>query len=1348
MALSTAFPILAVELDSGTLFLADRRLTLGRDRLIPAVLSLGDISTEGCTFSLEAQALPPEVSGQYWTNREAALLEVTPDMGSVYDGRMLFDGVIAGEPGEVAGVLSLNLAPRHHRVVSLPAAGVIDSTTYPLASSEAVGKQKPLIFGALEACPLLPVRLPPSSVLSDTAYPGDVSLNVESTADFDSVGAVWVGDTPIQYTSKTATTLNGLTVAAELSKGTPVVKAGTSTFMAASHPVAISNPQVAGHAVAGGEQQAEGLAFTHRPLVTTSGSAMNYLAQFDQVASGANTVQATITYPAGETITAAAGTLVTTQSSGASVQAATDQTRTLGLPYKITGWTRIEPAAYSQTKYPLFVVSLSASVSVAATAGVEVDITLTHSDAVDASLSKPGVWVSNVEPSRFDRVNGSVVDGSARVTSSGSVSITSEISLLLGLGDDAPRIGLTVINAALKVGNTLDQLIQGLNRATVAVSMSALTTPAAKVNWRQSASGTPLTQAPATSATTPARESASCATLGNLAVSILPPSSVTAGNYTFSVFVATQSRQDLTNPAPVYTATLGGVSFAVPKEGGTVNVVVPVTPGVPVALVHTVCHDVDMSAELISLFDGQPADLPQGAFASAIGLIVPQIRTVDVTWSNATIDKPALNAVNAIRAITGTVNQNASGWDTSIASAGQGNIVFPRPSADRIVSGYATVNYSVAINGYGGAVGVSIGGQNVYYAEGGNPVYSWSPCTVEITEDVDLLPVVQTGGVGQVVVTINSANRTVLTGNIDGGKYATLKHPNNTKFRAVQLDQMPPRGRFKKARLFVEWFMGGIKGAATPDVRVSFGGKHRGSLNLIAPAGSTTSKTVTVDSASAGNVSIPSLYVPQAVSGAVGALAHSSIPQAITIPAAFSYPFDVGGVFIRRGFSLVPPFTGWDSSLGGITVKVQVQTTGSAPNDIFKWVDIRRANNTVIQQVSASGGSWVNVATNVFEVTYTIWEAPNNVYWSETNSGDGTSMVSVTFSYSARLTSTAVSQSNNLYVGPQGNTGTGTASGPAVSVTLGNNAINVTVPDAPRTTVTEFPLAEITDWGQLTGQVCEIEYTAGVATLDVHLVQVQIAIDYDDETRVAVGDSSATLTADVIGLSGNPADVLTYIASTTGQALEAQATRRLRDWCETNAYVFGRRLADPTDALTLLTYAAEQAGVLLAKRGDALAPVRWFDMGGEATEIREEDCLQAAQIGWADRVETSITLNYREDLTGSNGFTKTILANSTNNAHCRRGLAALRIDAPVSLDAGWIRDDATASQYLAYYARRYGQPRRVLTLDCTFAVSADVGDLIAFYPLHAKAGEHITARITARTTDDGWPTLTAEELLD
>ena len=34
-----------------------------------------------------------------------------------------------------------------------------------------------------------------------------------------------------------------------------------------------------------------------------------------------------------------------------------------------------------------------------------------------------------------------------------------------------------------------------------------------------------------------------------------------------------------------------------------------------------------------------------------------------------------------------------------------------------------------------------------------------------------------------------------------------------------------------------------------------------------------------------------------------------------------------------------------------------------------------------------------------------------------------------------------------------------------------------------------------------------------------------------------------------------------------------------------------------------LTYAAEQSGVLLARRGDTLAPVRWFDLGSEATPV-------------------------------------------------------------------------------------------------------------------------------------------------
>lgn len=96
MGLSTSFHVVAVELDSGTLFLSDRR-SRRDDQLIPALLSQSEVSSEGCAISIEA-ALPPEVAGQFWSNREAAIIECSPEMGSVHDGSILFDGVIASEP--------------------------------------------------------------------------------------------------------------------------------------------------------------------------------------------------------------------------------------------------------------------------------------------------------------------------------------------------------------------------------------------------------------------------------------------------------------------------------------------------------------------------------------------------------------------------------------------------------------------------------------------------------------------------------------------------------------------------------------------------------------------------------------------------------------------------------------------------------------------------------------------------------------------------------------------------------------------------------------------------------------------------------------------------------------------------------------------------------------------------------------------------------------------------------------------------------------------------------------------------------------------------------------------------
>lgn len=1342
--------VLAIELDTGPIFLSDRPGTLGLDHLTPAILSAISASADGCTVDLEAQALPPETIGCYWSNRDAAVIEVDSTMGSVYDGRIVFDGVISAEPSEQAGVFNLSLASRQHRVITLPNAAPIDITTWPKASAEAVGQIPPTIFGKVDGCELLAVEQQTATTLTEAASVGAITLTLDSTEGMPAYGAVWVGEESIIYNGISGNQLVGLVTRATHPQGSPVVLAGPAKYLPADHSVGIVSLSSNQQPITGYTLNAGLLEFSRRPLVNAVGQAMNVMAQFDQVATGAWLAKYDVAYQAGRTIESPgrAQSQVTTQAAAATTA-----------PVVTSASGSIAPACTISN----VVVGQVNTVDAMTT-------TWTVSVAVTGSLAIPsGAAVSVASSVEYASVTigEQPLRRSLQLSSNGSVSMGGTLSFVVryarGYSDNNPGLPqslvISEVTAALKQGNTLEQarqyILGAFMRYGVATysrdfpwnQVAALSPaiPAISLSWKTTTAGVTLPAPPPVTVTTPARESVSAPTLNDLAISIVPPQSITSGTFAFTVDVASQMRQDITNPAPVYTATLGGVSFAVPKAGGTVVVNVPVVAGVPVSLIHDLTHAVDMDATLVSLFGETLLDEEDKAEASAINLIVPQIRNVTVTWSNASITGAALNPGNAIRYATPQSVQPATGWDTSIATGGTGNIVFSRPSADRIINSYTTVNFTVNLNGHTGTVGLSIGGQNVYYAEGGNAQYNWSPCTIEGSEDVDLVPVELTGGTGIVTVTINSASRTVLTGNIDGGKYATLRHPSNTKFRAVQIDQMPPRGRFKKARLFVEWFMGGIKGAAVPDVKVSFGGKQRGSLNLVAPAGSTVNKTVTVDSASAGAVAIPSLYVPQAVSGAVGALAHSSIPQtAVISPIMINASAELGST-IQRGWAKCPKFQGLT---GNIVVRANfVAPTLADVTDGFLTAHIRRSDNTNIAAL-VNTASLTNIATSTYQVSVTIAEAPDHIFCERIFSSGLVSLSSITFEWNASIASTSVTQTNNLTVGSQGGTGATNTGGPAVSVTLGNNAISVTVPDAPRTTVTEFALAEITDWSQLTGQVCEIEYTAGVSTLDINLVQVQIACDYEEANQTVVGGNNP-LIATLHGSSGNPADVIGYLASVTGQMLDPIATRRLRTWCETKGYAFARRLSAPTDSLTLLTYAAEQSNVQLARRGNTIAPVRWFDMSSDVMTIPEEDCLQAAQIGWADRVETSITLNYREDVSGNSGFTRTRVANSSNNKHCRRGRAAIRFDNAVTIEAGWIRDDTTAALYLADTARRYGQPRRVLSLQLPHTYCAlQEGDLIRFTRLNQGIADSITARITTVGSDAGWPSITAEQIND
>lgn len=1009
VTVSTSFLVLAVELDSGTLFLAGRGGSLGRDELTPAVLSFGSADKDGASLTVEAQALPDYVHPSrnelrsYWTNRAAMLLECDAGMGSVYDGRPMFDGVIAAEPPEQDGVLSLNLIPYRAKIVQLPGYGVVDAATYPTAPADSQGAHKPLIFGTVDDCPLIPVALPESTTLSVAASAPDAQLEVADATRFAASGSVVVDGHTYTYSAKSGNILLGVAVAGDHRAGTMVAQSGSAVYLAAGHALTA---------------------------------------------------------------------LDTLRASGVLLQGAT-----------------VDLAAATAT---------FASLPAVAVAGSRSNIAL-----------------------QFD---------------------------------------------ALGTGNTALNGSNAIRYATVQAAANATALPA-----------------------------------------------------------------------------------------------------------------------------------------------------------NVTASTDPLTSV----------------------------ILFARP-AERIVRGIYTVAFTVSIGAQIGWARVRIGGDVVWQMEApASVIYNYSPATVLLDDDTDVLPLVveveDGGSADQVSVTVTSASRVVYTGNLDDANYATLRQPSNNLFRADQLTANPDLGIVKKAQLVVRWFAG-KSGMGVPTVK--FGGRTLGVLAQTQLADAALAQNIAVDVVSQGVATLPQQSISTVVSGGTASLSHATLAQQQIVYCVLA-PFADGTTF--RGFSKVPTLTGWDVSLGNITAKITVRTTtGAAPNNLFMWANIRRANGTTIHQVNINTvGAWSNVATNMYEASLTIAELPDSVYWEETFKSSTTdAMVSMAFSYNARITNGAVSQINTPasgYSNPITAQNLG-HSGTAVGVTGGN--INFTVPAPPRVVDTVFDLAGYTEWAQFTGKQVEIGY-AGGAGVDLCVVQAYLSIEYDAVTYAAVGGAGAPLTATVGGLAGNPAEVLAWLVQASGatQRVDGAARARLAAWCAANSYSVARRIAEPTDALQLLTFAAEQASAVLCDTPDGMRMLRWFDLAETATVIDPLDLLGPAAIGWAERAENEITLNYRAAYSGNasaalpggspGGFGRTLVADAGNNPYCRKSLAALAGEVrAITLDGGWIRDDLSAARYLTDTARRHAIPHRLLTLQLPFSYAGlTVGALIEY--------DGIEARITALADDNGWLDLTA-----
>lgn len=985
---SQAFFVLAVELDTGLIILADAPRSCGPDVCLPAVLTWSSLSAEGAALDVEAQALPAETDDAWWINREAMILECTPDMGSIYDGRVVFDGIVAAQPDSVAGVLSLRIGPAKRRVRQVPDYGLITATDWPLAADAAMGQAKPLIVGTVDGCPLLAVQMQPWTTLTEAAAPGDAQLAVADGALLAASGSVVVDGHTYTYTSRSDGLLLGMVIAGAHRPGTLVAQAGSSVYLAAGHAVsAIDTLRADGAVIEGG---------------TVSLAA------------------ATVTYAA-----------------------------------------------------------------------------------------PPAVVASAERSTRFVQFD------------------------------------------ALATGNT------------------------------------------------------------------------------------------------------------------------------------------------------------------------------------------ASNGVNAIRAIINTYSQSGTPSGGVLATTENGGITFARPAdGNRIVSGTYAVAFSAAVGSQVGWARVKIGGDVVWFYEPGvGVVYNASPATITFDDDADFLPVVvevaEGGSTDQVTATISAASRVILTGNLDDANYATIA-PGQT-LKVKQTTTNADLGPIASVKLGVRWFKTDATAGTTA---VTFDGRSLGALSVTQSGGASLNQTITVDVTSQGNASLPQQSISTVVAGGTTSLSHQSIVQQASVPAVLGQSASVPGTW--RGWSLAPAFTGWDSSLGNITaILTLVGTSAEVSSYTFDLCSLRRADNTQIAGLSVSAATPVLVATNTYTVTVAISEAPDKIVWTALGAGH---MTGVSFIWNGKITSNAVAASSVAASGYSNPITAQSLSHAGTAVAVGNGTVTLTVPAPPRMVDTLFDLAGIRDWDALTDTVAEISLAGGSASLAI--CQVWLQVEFDAQTFAAAGQLTATVT----GLSGNPADVIELLAGYSGQRTDSAAVARLAAWATANSIAYARRMADPADALTLLQYALDQVNAIAVQRDGRLAPIRRLDLASDITRINEAELLAPAGIGWAERMDNAITINYAEDYAADAGATRVVQALAANNLYCRRSVAAINETRAVDIEAGFIRADTAASRMLTDLARWAALPRRVLSLPCSYAQTAAEGDLIEYIALGADPGDGILARITGISTDGGWPTLTAEEI--
>lgn len=218
-----------------------RLISVGRivqgteDRQDAVTITLENTTTGGSIESTWSDANPPEgaeVRVYYWFS------------GDVLAQRMLLFRGIVSEVTEVTEQQITLSAASYETKYDVPLGTLINTTDFPSAPNEAIGKLKPIVFGTIDRFEGIPVTTIARTTTASSVLAEETSIAVADTSELPSSGTVLIGGTElVTYTGISGSDLTGCTrgasgtTAADCGSGTDVVFYGELDILIAGHAI-------------------------------------------------------------------------------------------------------------------------------------------------------------------------------------------------------------------------------------------------------------------------------------------------------------------------------------------------------------------------------------------------------------------------------------------------------------------------------------------------------------------------------------------------------------------------------------------------------------------------------------------------------------------------------------------------------------------------------------------------------------------------------------------------------------------------------------------------------------------------------------------------------------------------------------------------------------------------------------------------------------------------------------------------------------------------------------------------------------------------------------------------------